>query len=145
MDTAVVNVKHNDRQLPARAAIDSGSGVSLISESLASQLKLKRYKQRVIIEGAYGRCNSRHFVQAELQSLHDPSKSVMLKFSVVPKLKGSQSPQCKETILAEPAISNLQLADPDLGGPLDLIISSMDQCERVTRDFRHIPEAKLAA
>ena len=37
VDTAVVHVVHGDRHLPARAALDSGSGVSLISESLAAQ------------------------------------------------------------------------------------------------------------
>ncbi len=145
VDTAVVNVIHGDRQLPARAALDSGSGVSLMTESIASQLKLPRYSQRVLVEGAYGGGSSKHYVEAQLQSLDDPGQSVTLKFSIIPKLKSSQPPHCKRTILDEPSIKNLQLADPDLGGPLDLIICSIDRCKCVTKDFLYYPEAKLAA
>ena len=87
-----------------------------MSESLASHLKLPRYSQHIIVEGAYSGGNSKHFVHAMLQSLDDPSQSVTLKFSVIPKLKTSQSPRCKHEILNEPSLKNLKLADPDLGG-----------------------------
>jgi len=43
-----------------------------------------------------------------------------------------------------PALKNLQLADPDLGGLLDMIISSVDSGTRITKDFSYLPEAKLA-
>ena len=64
IDTAIVNVVSGDRHQLARAALDSGSGVSLMSESLASHLKLPRYSQHIIVEGAYSGGNSKHFVQA---------------------------------------------------------------------------------
>jgi len=114
LDTALVSVVHGDRQLPARAAIDSGAGVSLMSERLATQLKLPRYPQRILVEGAYEGRSSKHFVQATLRSLQDLSKSVTMKFSVIPKIKPSNTPQRKETILEEPHIKDLALADPDV-------------------------------
>ncbi len=145
MDTAVVHVVHGDHHLPARAALDSGSGVSPISESFASQLKLPRYPHRVVVEGAYGGGSRKHYVQARLQSLSKPEQFVTLKFTVIPKLKKSKPPHSKEAILAEPAIRNLQLADRDLGGPLDLIISSIDCCKCITKDFIYYPEVQIAA
>ena len=145
IDTAIVNGVSGDRHQQARAALDSGSGVSLMSESLASHLKLPRYSLHIIVEGAYSGGNSKHFVQAMLQSLDDPSQSVTLKFSVIPKLKTSQSPHCKHDILNEPSLKNLKLADPDLGGPLDIIICSIDRCKCVTKEFNYFPKPKLAA
>ncbi len=115
-----------------------------MSESLASQLKLPRYSQRVLVEGAYGGCSSKHYVQANLQSIIDPTQSVTMKFSIIPKLKSSQPPHCKDAILEEPSIKDLKLADPELGGPLDIIICSVDRCKCLTKDFHFIPEAKLA-
>ena len=116
-----------------------------MSESLASHLKLARYSQHIIVEGAYGGGNSKHFVQAMLQSLDNPSQSITLKFSVIPKLKTSQSPHCKHDIHNKPSLNNLKLADPDLGGPLDIIICSINRCKCVTKEFNYFPKPKLAA
>jgi len=69
---------------------------------------------------------------------------VILKFSVVPKIKLSQPPQRKVEILTKPARNNLQLTDSDLGGPLDMIISSVNRCAYINKDFPYFPEAKLA-
>ncbi len=97
------------------------------------------------MEGAYEGGSSKHFVQATLRSLQDPSKSVTMKFSVIPKIKPSNTPQRKETILEEPHIKDLALADPDLGGPLDIIICSVDRFQCVTKEPRFFPETKMAA
>jgi len=89
--------------------------------------------------------SSKHFVQATLRSLQDPTKSVTLKFSVIPKIKSSNTPQRKKTILEEPNIKDLVLAYPDLGGPLDLIICLVYRFQCVIKEPRFFPETKMAA
>jgi len=39
------------------------------------------------------------------------------------------------SLLNNHALQGLQLADPNLGGPLDLIIWSADRCKCITQDF----------
>ena len=144
VDTAIVNVVNGDRQQPARAALDSGAGVSLMTESLASHLKLQRYPQHIIVEEAYGEGSSKHFVQATLQSLDDPTAAITLKLAVMPKLKASQPPYSKQDILNDKSLKDLQLADSELGGLLDLLICSIDRCKCVTQDFTYFPESRIA-
>jgi len=144
LDTALVIVVHDDRQLPTRAAINSGAGVSLMFEQLASQIKFSRYPQRILVEGAH-EGGSKHFVQATLRSLQDPTKFVIMKFSVIPNIKPTNTPQRKMTILKEPNIKDLVLADPDLGGPLDLIICSVDRFQYIIKEPCFFPETKMAA
>ncbi len=115
-----------------------------MSQRLETQLKLPRYPQRILVEGAYEGGSSKHFVQATLCSLQVTSKSVTMKFSVIPKIKPSNAPQRKETILEEPHIKDLALADPDMCGPLDIIICSVDRFQCVTKEPRFFPETKMA-
>ena len=83
-------------------------------------------------------------MQATLQAVHDSSQEVRLKFSMVPKLKHSQSPNQKENIISHPSLKELKLADPDLSGALDLIICSINRCKCITKDFNYFPKSKLA-
>jgi len=126
LHTAIVTAVNGDRNCTARAALDTGAASSLISESLASQLKLKRHSQRLTLSGAYGEGVSKHWVQLSLRSRHDPALSVDLILSVIPKLPNAYPPNRKEEIAATPHLKDLQLADPDFGGALDLLIGSLD-------------------
>ncbi len=100
-----------------RVALDTGASVSLITEALASHLQLKRYAQRIALEGTYGTEVSKHYIQATLKSLADDSKSITLELSVVSKLPRANPPLRKEEVMTYPRIKGLALADPDLGGP----------------------------
>ncbi len=135
LNTAVVKAVNGSRHRPARAALDTGAASSLITEGLTSHLKLKRYPQRSIIEGAYGGGTSRHYVQATLQSSSDANQTLTLRLSVVPKLPAAHPPKRQEDILNEQYIKDLTLADPDFGGPLDVLIGSLDCCRCILGIF----------
>ena len=124
--TALVDATNGSRSCRARIALDTGASSSLITESLASHLKLKRYPKRLIIEGAYGGGTSRHYVQVRLQSVHEPEKSVILTLSVVPKLPTAYPPVRKDDIATDPHLKDLQLADPEFGGPLHRLQLSLN-------------------
>ncbi len=126
LHTAMVKAVNRDRDCSARVAFDSGSASSLITETLATQLKLKRHHQRLNLSGAYGEGTSIHFVTVTLNSLHDPDQSITLKLSVIPRLPHAFPPNRKEEIAAVPHLQDLQLADPSFGGPLDILVGSLD-------------------
>ncbi len=122
----MVDATNGSRSCRARIALDTGASSSLITESLASHLKLKRYPKRLIIEGAYGGGTSRHYVQVRLQSVHEPEKSVILTLSVVPKLPTAYPLVRKDNIATDPHLKDLQLADPEFGGPLHRLQLSLN-------------------
>ncbi len=125
------------RKRSARIALDTGASSSLVTKALASHLKLKRYPQRLIIEGAYGGGMSKHYVQTTLQSAYDPTKQVTLRLSVVTKLPTAYTPLRKEDIATDLHIKNLQLADPEFGRPLDVLIGSLDCCKCLQGSFTY--------
>ncbi len=126
LHTALVKAKNGNRECHARIALDTGSSSSLITEALASQLKLKRYPQRLSLTGAYGGGLSKHYVKLDFQSLHDESQQVTIKLSVVSRLPNAYPPNRKDEIAAVPHLKDLTLADPAFGGPLDALIGSLD-------------------
>ncbi len=126
LHTALVKVKNGSQENQARIAMDTGASSSLITEALASRLKLRRYPQRLTLAGAYGSGISKCFVKAELFSLHNEDQHVTIKFSVVSKLPSAYPPNRKEEIAANPHLKDLALADPDFGGPLDALIGTLD-------------------
>ena len=137
LNTALVDAINGARNRRARIALDTGASSSLITESLASHLKLKRYPQHLLIEGAYEGGTSRHYVQANLRSIHDSSKSVTFRLSVVSKLPTTYPPIRKEDIATDPHLKDLQLADPAFGGPLDVLVGSLDCCKCLLGSFTY--------
>ena len=144
LNTALVNAINGGRSQRARIALDTGASSSLITESLASHLKLKRYPKRLVIEGAYGGGTSRHYVQVQLQSTHNSGKSVTLKLSVIPKLPTAYPPLRREDIATNPHLKDLELAGPDFGGPLDVLVGSLDCCKCLQGSFTYHAEPDIA-
>ena len=122
LNTVIVKITHEGRHTQAQAVLDSGSGISLISEKLASQLRLS-YPQSVRYNGVHGEGCSRAYIHTELKSLVDPDKSTVITFSVILRLKPVSPPQRKKT--KDSAIKELKLAD-HLGGAVNLIIGNLD-------------------
>ncbi len=125
-NTIVVSLHHGGRKARARAVLDSGAGVSMMSESLASTLKLPRNPQRMSLGGSFSEGHSKFCVSTQLYSEDMSFVSKPIVFSVVPKMKPIKSPSHKDHILKLPSLKSLPLADPELGGPIDLYIGNMD-------------------
>ena len=122
--TAVVNAINGCRNRRVRITLDTGATISTITESLASHLKLKCLPQQTTISGTGGDEVSRSFVKVQLQSIHDSTKVREFTLSVLSKLPPIQPPLRKKELAEDPNVKGLQLADPDFGGSLDVLVSS---------------------
>ncbi len=145
LHTAIVKAINGDHDCTATVAFDTGSASSLVTETLAAQLKLKRHHQRLSLSGPYGEGTSRNFVSTTLHSIHDPNQLISLKLSVVPKLPQAFPPNQREEIVAVPHLKDLQLADPAFGGPLDILIGSLDYGRCVRGSLTYNLTSDLAA
>ncbi len=145
LHTALVKIKHGSQESQARIAMDTGASSSLMTEALASHLKLKRHPQRLTLAGAYGNGVSKSFVKAELVSLHDETQRLTIKFSVVSKLPSAYPPNRKEEIAASPHLKDLALADPEFGGPLDALIGTLDYGRCVLGSLTYNVSSDIAA
>ncbi len=125
-NTIVVSLHNDGRKAKARAVFDTGAGVSMMSESLASTLKLPRHPQHMSLGGSFSEGHSKFYVVAQLSSEDLSFTSKPIVFSVVQKMKPIKSPSNKDSILSLPSLKNLPLADQELGGPIDLYIGNMD-------------------
>ena len=122
----MVCLQHNGRVAKARAFLDSGAGVSMISETLASTLKLPRYPQRMSLSGSFGEDHSKFCVISELLSNDASFVSKPITFTVISKMKPTQVPPNRDAILQLPSLKDLPLSDKELGGPIDIVIGNMD-------------------
>ncbi len=108
LNTTLVNAINSGRSQRARIALDTGESSSLITESLASHLKLT------------------------------------LKLSVIPKLPTAYPPLRREDIATNPHLKDLELAGPDFGGPLDVLVSSLDCCKCLQGSFTYHADPDIA-
>lgn len=125
-NTVTVSLENGTRCIRARAMLDSGAAVSLMTEKLASSLGLCRYPQRMSLMGSFGCEYSKHCVVTSLLSHCRSFISQPITFTVVPKLRPAPVPKNRETILKKPFLKDLSLADPELGGEVDIFIGNMD-------------------
>ncbi len=135
LSTALTLASNGDYRQKARALLDSGASISLMSERLASSLKLKRYPQRLQIAGVTGGAVSKYHVFVDLASLHstDADNKVRVKCHVVPLLQSIRPPRNPPELLNLPCINGKQpVADPALGGEIDLLLGIAD-CGRCAR------------
>jgi len=105
--------------------LDSGACVSLMTESLASSLRLVRLRQTVTLEGCVNE-RTKSCVVASLQSHNGEHVTPPISFVIVSKLSPAGIPEHKEAILSHPQLRDLHLADPDLGGKVDMLIGNLD-------------------
>ncbi len=71
LSTAMSLANHNGACQKARALLDQGASLSLITENLATALKLPRKPVRLKISGLQGICVSKHYVDLTLCSVHN--------------------------------------------------------------------------
>ncbi len=135
LSTAIALVSSGSYRQRARALLDSGASITLISERLASSLSAKRHHQRLQIAGVTGGAVSRSYVEVTLKSVYQTNHhdSVSIKCHVVPKLQSLQPPRNPQCLLKIPCIQNKSpIADPHLGGEIDLLLGIAD-CGRCSR------------
>ncbi len=126
LHTAIAKAIHEDREVDVRMALDTGASASLVTETVATQLKLRRHPRRLNIKGACGGGVSRHFVELTLKSILQPDKFMTTKLQVVKSLPEVPAPRNIKQIKAEPHLQGLPLADPHFGGKLDILLGGVD-------------------
>ncbi len=126
LHTALVSIENEGQTVVARAVLDSGAAVSAISDKLASDLRLKRTSKPRTLEcgGSYIQC--KFTAKASLHSVDGSFHSEPFRFTVHPKLPHLDSPADKDKITSLPSLSSYKLADPDLGGRVDILLNGMD-------------------
>jgi len=81
--TALATAVHKDKENDVRVLIDTGAGMSLISENIALQLRLPRRPERVTYTGASSEGVSHHYVIVNLRSKVYPAKAITIKCHIV--------------------------------------------------------------
>ena len=106
-------VSSDDQRRRARAILDTGATIPLITKKLANTLKANRIPESVVfIQGLVGRCYSPYQVQLELKSLYG-NESLSINAHVVDAIPGTPSHVSIKDLVSKPFLNDLQLADPD--------------------------------
>ncbi len=106
--------------------LDSGAGASLMTEKLATSLGLKRYPQPMSLTCASGLIHSKFVVSTSLHTAFKSFHTKPFNFIVVPELISTTVPSNRDAIINSPALQDVTLADPDLGGDVDQFIGVRD-------------------
>ncbi len=80
-----------------------------------------------------------------LCSLHDLEHTINVKLSIIPQLPHAFPPNRKEEIAAVLHLKDLALANPDFGGPLDILIESLDYGRCIYGSLRYHLASNIAA
>jgi len=107
----MVKAVNVERECTARVTFDPGSASSLITETLVTQLKLRRHHKQLNLLSAYDEGTSKYFVSTTLCSLHDTKQSITFKLTVNSRLPRTFPPNRKEEIAADLHLKSLPLAD----------------------------------
>ncbi len=120
--SAQVVLQNGDRTLRARALLDSGAAIPMITEHLATELKLHRVHDPIPVNGITGTTQCKFVVKSDLLSLDSRYCSKSITFTVIPSLEPLRSPKNQAEILSRPELRHFYLADADLGGKVDLVL-----------------------
>ena len=130
--TATVTLENKENIVKAHAILDTGATVCFMTEETATALKLKRTHNPIKVTGTTGDSHCKFSVSTNLYS-HDKSySSEPIHFTVLPKLPTLQVPPNHQEILNDPSFRSYKLADPDLGGRIDLLLGVTDSLSLFT-------------
>ena len=129
MTTAqVLLVGPRGQEIKARALIDSGAGLSLISNRVAQLLDLPLESTRLQLSVAQGGRSEpiKHLTQLHISPLQDRTLKIPCRAAVASTVTCDLPPQAVEQILDLPHIMGLQLADPDYRSPgrIDILLGA---------------------
>jgi len=120
--SAMVAFQCGRRTVMARALLDAGASLSMITENLANNLGLTRIHDPIHISGIAGTTNCNFVVKSDLLSVDSRFKLNGVTFTVIPRLEPARKPEKALQILNTPELRHYSLADPDLGGRVDIIL-----------------------
>ncbi len=125
LTTAIAMVTHGNYRQNARVLLDNGSCASVITEDLASRLKVKKNPCNLTLNFGPFPLKSKFIAQVKLSSIHDqdgPENTI--EAHIVPSIPDAPPPSNAEEILELPNVKGkTPLADPQLGGKIDVLLS----------------------
>ncbi len=124
--TAIVSLQNQGRKITARAALDSCSTHSLISEEVASFLQLQRQPIKLTMRGAVAERKIKHWATVNVSTAIPSELEMPLGVAIVKDLPPAAPPKDATAVTQNPLLRGLTLADPQLGGKLDVIIGTND-------------------
>ncbi len=130
--TALVNIQHEGNVYHARAILDTGAAISFITEAASSALHLERTFQPMQVTGTTGEGQCKFAVTTPIMSSDGQYVSQPIRFTVISKLPKLQIPPNSSEILALPAFRTYRLADPELGGSVDILLGVHDCLQMFT-------------
>ena len=134
--TALVTATAGHCIQKARAQLDTGASISLITSRLANTLKVKRIPCHTEINGVGGQMTSTHQVEVELSSAFcEEGDHIIVRAHVVNNFTDDYPLQELETIRSLPFLKGKPLADPefDRSGKVDLLLGIVP-CNQCTYD-----------
>ena len=116
------------KQIEARGMLDSGASISVMSNKMMNQLKLKKADEWMNVSGVESSQNSpaRPTTNVTVTSVLDPGWSSTVKVVILPKATVDLPRHDLTSVKQMPHLQNLQLADPFFHQPrrVDLILDS---------------------
>ena len=120
MTTAQLLLTGPDGQtMKARALIDSGAGLSLISKRVTQKLNLPLESvnlQLTVVQGEVSK-PTKHITSVHISPLHNPDKKMLCRPAVSQQVTSDLPPQAIQPVGDLPHLMGLQLADPDYAVP----------------------------
>ena len=121
--SAIVAFDRGGRKIHARALLDAGAAIPMMSESLAATLNLKRRHDPIPVTGISGATTRCEFsVTCDLYSLDLICRLPNLTYTLIEALEPVARPANAQEIRKMPELSHFKLADEELGGRVDLVL-----------------------
>ncbi len=125
-------IRHDGNIYHARAILDTGAAISFMTEAAASALRLKRTFQPLQVTGTTGEGQCKFAVTTSIMSSDGQYVSQPIRFAIVPELPKLQVPSNSSEILTIPTFRTYRLADPKLGGSVDILLGVHDCLQMIT-------------
>ncbi len=124
--TALLSLRHGDRRVVVRAGLDSCSGSSLVSERIASLLKVKRHSTHMSLSGVVSDTTIKQYCSIEISTILLSDLDLQLSMAISSRIPDSTPPVDVKAVRNNDIIKGEPLADGHLGGQLDVLISTCD-------------------
>ena len=132
--TVLTLVISDEQRRRARAILDTGATIPLITKQLSNTLRATRVSNSAtVIQGLSGHCYSPYKVNLTLKSLYS-EEFLTVKAHVVDEIPAIPSHINMQDLCSKPFLKDLQLADPDYkpGSKIDILLG-IQQCNHSSK------------